>query len=109
MQKKLKSSGNGWELYFPKPILKILGYNPLEVRLLITSKKRSLYIEPINEEDTLKYQNNMVRRLQKSGGSYGLYFPAPLIDILGINPENDFIDVEIFENKLIVKRSENAN
>ena len=51
----------------------------------------------------------MVRRLQKSGGSYGLYFPAPLIDILGINPENDFIDVEIFENKLIVKRSENAN
>ena len=77
MQKKLKSSGNGWELYFPKPILKILGYNPLEVRLLITSKKSSLYIEPINEEDTLKYQNNMVRRLQKKWWKLWVIFSSP--------------------------------
>ncbi len=106
MQKKLKSSGNGWEFYFTKPILKLLGYNPKETNLLITSKNKTLYIEPIEENDLERYKDNMVRKLQKSGCSYGLYLPAPLIEILDVNPENDAIDVEICENKLFIKKYE---
>lgn len=108
MQKKLKTSGNGWEFYFTKPILKLLGYDPTEVKLLITTRKSCLYVKPIQEEDLPKYKNYMIRGLQKSGGSYALYLPAPLIEVLNINPEQDFIDVEITENEFIIKKSENV-
>lgn len=106
MKKKLKSSGNGWELYFSKPILKLLGYNPKEIKVLITSKNKTLFVEPISNQDLEKFENNMVRNFQKSGGSYGLYMPAPLIEVLEINPEIDFIDIEINENKLIIKKAD---
>ena len=33
MQKRLKTSGSGWELYFSKPFLQLLGYNPKETML----------------------------------------------------------------------------
>ncbi len=103
MQRKLKSSGNGWEIYFSKQILKLLGYNPKEVKLLIISNNGELLVEPIdNPQD---YSNSMVRGLQKSGGSYALYIPLPLIDVLEINPEIDFIDIIISNNKFTIRKS----
>lgn len=106
MQKKLKSSGNGWELYFSKPLLKLLGYNPKETKVLITSKNKSLFIEPLSNDDLQKYEDNMVRRFQKSGGSFGLYLPSPLLEVLEIDPETDFLDIDIDENKLIIKKAQ---
>ena len=106
MQKKLKSSGNGWELYLSKQLLKLLGYNPNEIRLLITSNNGALFIEPINIEETEKYKDYMVSKLQRSGGSgYGLYLPTPLIEVLNINPETDFLDIEILGNKFSIKKT----
>lgn len=104
MQKKLKSSGNGWEFYFTKPILKLLGYNPTEVRLLITSKNSCLYIKPVTNKDISKYENNMVRKLQKSGSSYSLYLPTPLIEVLEINPETDYINVAISNDEFVISK-----
>lgn len=104
MKKKLKPSGNGWELYFSKPLLKLLGYNPKENKVLITYKNSALNIKPINESDLKKYENNMVRNFQKSGSSYGIYFPVELIEILGIDPGVDFLNVDIDNNVLIIKK-----
>ena len=102
---KLKTSGNGWELYFSKQLLKLLGYNPETIKLLITCESNSLIVEPIDENELKKYENNMIRKLQKSGGSgAGLYFPAALISVLNLNPETDMIDVEISGNKFSVKK-----
>src|SRR5574344_807156 len=105
MKKKLTTSGNGWILYFSKPLLKLLGYNPKETKVLITVKIKTLYIEEVKPENLEKYSNKMIRRFQKSGSSYGLYFPNPIMDILEINPETDFLDIEIDENKLSVTKA----
>ena len=105
MKKKLNSSGNGWVLYFQKSLLKLLGYNPDEVKILITSKNNSLYFSPVNECEFDKYKNNMVRNFQKSGSGYGIYLPAALIEVMEVDPANDLVDVLIDENKLIVKKA----
>ncbi len=102
MQKKLKSSGSGWELYFTKPMLQLLGYNPKETVLLITSVNKTINIEPV--EDLEKYKNNMIKKLQRSSNSYGLYFTQALLDVLEFNPETDILDIEIAGNKLIIKK-----
>ncbi len=109
MKKKLKASGNGWELYFPKPLLKLLGYDPMNTKILITSKNKALILEPLSEDKFEKYKNNMVRNFQKSGGSYGIYFPETLIDILEINPAEDFIDIDIDESRVILRNCLNVN
>lgn len=105
MKKKLTPSGNGWLLHFSKPLLKILGYSPTETKVLITAKSEILHIEPINPNDFEKYENNMVRGFQKSGTSYGVYFPNALLEILEVNPETDFLNIEIDENKLKIKKA----
>lgn len=107
MKKKLKTSGNGWELYFSKPLLKLLGYNPIETKLLITARTDSLVIEPFVSEDKDILENSMVRGFQKSGSSgYGLYFPNPLIEYLELNPDKDYIDITIDKNKIMIKKAE---
>ena len=44
MQRKLVSSGTGWELYMPKDVLKLLGINPSETRVLFKMDKNVLKI-----------------------------------------------------------------
>lgn len=106
MRKKLKVSGNGWVLYFTKPLLKLLGYNPAETKILITAKGNTLLLKAIEDKDTDEYKNNMVRKFQKNGCSYGLYFPGTLIEVLDIEPETDFLDIEINENIMLIKKAE---
>lgn len=103
MQKKLKSCGTGWEFYFTKPMLQLLGYAPEDTQLLITTSNRILYVEPVTDLET--YKNNMVKPLHKSGYSYALYFTQPLIEILELNPEEDALDIEVDGNKLIIKKA----
>lgn len=104
MQKKLKTSGNGWELYFSKPILKLLGYNPLEVKLLIVADGDILKVRPLQSSELDNFENHMVRKLQKSGGSYALYLPAPLLEVLDINPETDKVEISISGSSFEIKK-----
>ena len=106
MKKKLKPSGNGWVLYFQKSLLKLLGYKPDEIKILIVAKNSCLYFSPVCKDELDKYKNNMVRNFQKSGGGYGIYWPAALIDVLNVDPANDYIDVEIDEDRVIVKKAQ---
>ncbi len=106
MKKKLKPSGNGWVLYFQKSLLKLLGYKPDEIKILIVAKNSCLYFSPVCKDELDKYKNNMVRNFQKSGGGYGIYLPAALIDVLNVDPANDYIYVEIDEDRVIVKKAQ---
>lgn len=106
MKKKLKSSGNGWELYFAKPLLKLLRYNPVDIYVLITAKNDCLTIEPIAKDESAKYADAMVRSFQKSGrNGYGLYFPSSLIEYLEIEPDEDFLDINIDENIMYIRKA----
>ena len=93
-------------LYFQKSLLKLLGYKPDEIKILIVAKNSCLYFSPVCEDELDKYKNNMVRNFQKSGGGYGIYLPAALIDVLNVDPANDYIDVEIDEDRVIVKKAQ---
>ena len=74
------------------------------------NKNGAIFIKPVFKKDIEKYKNNMVRTFQKSGGSFGIYFPIELIEILEINPSVDFLSVEIDENILVIKKYlENGN
>ncbi|MFI3300167.1 MAG: hypothetical protein R3Y28_01980 [Candidatus Gastranaerophilales bacterium] len=105
MRKKLASSGNGWELYLNTPILKLIGLNTQEKKITLIIKRNILYISKFNSEnDTHKalYTKNLVKR----GGGYAVFLPQPILELLNINnPEQDFLDIEIDEDKLIIKKA----
>ena len=104
MKKRLKVSGSGWQLYFGKDLLELLGCNPKDTNVLITAKDEYLIIEPIanNTKDT---KNLMIRKFQKSGTSgYGIYFPNTLIDYLEVDPETDDLDIKISNGKMFIKK-----
>lgn len=103
MNKRLKASGNGWVLYFSKPMLQLLGYNPQTTTLLITTNNKTIFVEPI--ENIEEYKDNMVKKLQRNSNSYGLYFTQPLLEVLDFDPEVDFLDIEIAGNKLIIRKA----
>ena len=104
MKKKLKSSGNCWELYFSKQLLKLLGYNPTDTKVLLTFKNNILIIEPLNEKNMNKYQHNMIRGFQKSGSSHSIYFSNLIIDALEIIPYKDYLDIHIDGDRLEIKK-----
>lgn len=104
MKIKLKISGNGWELYLSKTIIKLLGYNPEQVKLIIKTRENTLFIEPIKEEDVELYSNNLIKGIHKSGGSFGLYLSNSLLSVMKVEPEKDFIDMEITDNKFTLKK-----
>ena len=47
----------------------------------------------------------MIRKLQKNGSSYGLYFPNTFIGILEIDPARDLIDININDDKIILQKA----
>lgn len=105
MKKQLKASGNGWELYFSKSFLKLLGYNPSTTKVLMTFKNKTLFIEPVCNESIDKLKYNMVRGFQRSGSSHSLYFPNTLIEVLEIKPDADYIDIEVDDKTLKIKKA----
>lgn len=104
MKISLKASGNGWHLYMTKPIRKLLRYNPNEIKILIVSKENTLSCEPVRIVDEEKYKDYMLRNLHKSGSGYGIYLPLPLLEVMGVNPETDFVDMEINDDKFVLKK-----
>ena len=103
MQRKLAASGTGWELYMPKDILKLLGFNPLETQVLFTVSKNILKIREINPEKI--NPNLMIKKFNKSGNGYGLYLSASILQLLEINPEIDEVKYLIEDNILKIKKA----
>ena len=103
MKKQLTANSSGWILICPKTLLELVGYNPKETALLITTKDKKIYIEPVNNNTNI--QNKMIRKLQKNGSSYGLYFPNTFIEILEIDPAKDLIDININDDKIILQKA----
>lgn len=104
MKTSLKTTGNGWDLYFPTTILKLLKYDIKNIKILITSKGNVLYCEPVKIEDEEKYKNCLLKNIRKSGSGYGMYIPIALLEVMGVNPETDFVDMEINDDKFTLKK-----
>ena len=72
--------------------------------MLITADNNVLHVEPIANPEN--FPNGLVKKLYKSGGSYGLYLALPLLELLDVNPELDFIDITIVKNTMIIKKAD---
>ena len=105
MKKKLTTSGSGWELYLAKPILKLMGIDPKLSKVLFKIEKKVLIIREVKADESYNVKNFMVRKFTKSGSGWALYIPNTIIELLDINPAYDFIEYEIDDNLLTIKKS----
>lgn len=104
MKKKLIVAGNTWQLYLNKPLVKFLGINDKEYSVLLKIDNKILSVSKINEKDIEKYKDLLIKKLIKRGSGYGLNLTLPVIELLEINPESDFINVEISNDILTIKK-----
>ena len=103
MQRKLVPSGTGWELYMPKDVLKLLGVNPSETKVLCKMDKNVLKI--INTGFEIINQNLLIKKFNKSGNGYGLYISNSIIQFLEINPEVDEVKYVIEDDVLSISKA----
>ncbi len=103
MQRKLVPSGTGWELYMPKDVLKLLGINPKETKVLFKMDKNVLKI--IKTGFDINNENFLIKKFNKSGNGYGLYISNSIIQFLELNPETDEVKYTIEDEILFISRA----
>lgn len=102
MKKTLTTNGNSWQLYINKPIAQMIGINENEYTVSFVIKNKILYIEKTG--NITAHKNLYTKKLIKRSAGYGLNLPLPILELLEINPENDMVEINIDENKLIVEK-----
>lgn len=105
LKKSLTLNGNSWQLYLNKPITRLAGISSSEFTVLLTVEKNVLYVKKLPNDEINKYQDMLVKKLIKRGSGYGLNLPLPILELLEINPVTDILDVDVNNNKLIIKKS----
>ncbi len=103
MQKSLTTNGNTWQLYINKPIAQLIGVNPNEYSVSLVIKNKTLFVEKVCE--TTVKENLCVKKLIKRSAGYGLNLPLPILELLDINPEEDMIEVNVDENRLVIQKA----
>ena len=106
MKKKLTTSGSGWELYLAKPILKLMGIDPKVSKVLFKIEKKVLIIKEIKPQELENHENLMIRKFTKSGSGYALYISNTILELLDINPIEDYIEYELDDNVLSIRKIE---
>ena len=101
MQKKLVPSGTGWELYMPKDVLKLLGFDPKSSQVIFKMDGNILKISKATQEE-ITSENRLVKKFNKSGNGYGLYISNSIIQFLEINPETDSVKYVIRNDVLYI-------
>lgn len=100
LKKKLSLNGNSWVLYINKDFADFMGItdNSREVVLLLKDKK--FFVEAFDKSNNT--ENCFIKKLIKRGSGYGLILTLPLLQLLDINPEVDFLNIDISEKGLII-------
>ena len=105
MKKKLTTCGNTWQLYINKELLQLLGINDKEHTVSIKIQNNTLIVQKITLEKSKNKDNNcIIKKLTKRNSGFGLNFTKLILELLNINPEEDFLNLEIDTNKLIINK-----
>lgn len=105
LKKKLSLNGNSWQLYLTKDIARLIGISESNYSVILRVNKNILSVEKLNINDIKNYENELTKKLIKRGSSYSLNLSVSILELLQINPEIDFVDMEIADKKLIIKKS----
>lgn len=105
MNKKLVPIGNGWSVYMPVHIIKLMGVNPKESKVLFEVDGNILRVNKIDSDD--ESQNTMlVREFIRSGHGYALYIPNTILELLEVKPEKDSVSIKMSKQTLIITKAD---
>ncbi|DAA85468.1 TPA: hypothetical protein CPT87_11270 [Candidatus Gastranaerophilales bacterium HUM_5] len=104
MRKKLKTNGNSWSMYIHKEFSEILGISETNRHVVLVLKKQTLYLQSLAENYKNSQVNFLTKKLIKRGSGYGLIFTLPILELLQINPEIDWIDIEVNKKTIKIKK-----
>lgn len=105
MNKKLVPIGNGWSVYMPVHIIKLMGVNPKESKVLFEVDGNILRVNKIDSDD--ESQNTMlVRKFIRSGPGYALYIPNTILELLEVTPEKDSVSIKMSKQTLIITKAD---
>ncbi len=105
MKKNLITAGNTWQLYLNKPIVKLLGINQDEYTVLLKIENKILSVQKIDAFEEKNYTKNfLVKKLIKRTSGFGLNLARPLLELMEINPESDFLNLEVCDKVLLIKK-----
>ncbi len=79
-----------------------MGINKDEYLVDIKIDKKILYVS--KSMKNFSKSSNLTKKLIKRGSGFGLNFSIPILELLEISPEKDFLDVSLQENSLIIKK-----
>ena len=105
MNKKLVPIGNGWSVYMPVHIIKLMGVNPKESKVLFEVDGNILRVNKIDSDD--ESQNTMlVRKFIRIGHGYALYIPNTILELLEVTPEKDSVSIKMSKQTLIITKAD---
>lgn len=103
MKKALQANGNSWQLYINKPLADILGITSDNYVISLVVREKVIHIQLHNDAEEVS-SGMLTKKLIRRGSGYGLNISKPLLEVLEIDPENDVINIDIYENKLVIKK-----
>ena len=101
-KKQLKTNGNSWFLYINKTITELMGITKDDCRVTLLFEKKKLYVQKYLDNN----KNLLTKKLMKRGGGYGLILSQPMLALLSVNPEKDFIDIDMEDGILVIQKSD---
>lgn len=104
MKKALQANGNSWQLYINKPLADIIGITKTNYMVTLVVQNKTICIQLY--DNAIKATGLLVKKLIKRGSGYGLNISKPLLEILEINPEADILNIDVSNNKLIIKKDD---
>ena len=99
---KLAIRNNSIFIYLTKAMIQLLHIVPENTFFIFTLKNKCLCI---TEADETSKNMPFATKVRKTGSGWGIYLSKSMVEILDINPETDFIDIDIEDNVLIVKKA----
>lgn len=103
MKKKLIHIGNGWSIYIPSHILKLMGINPKESNVIFDVAEDVLEVRKADPNDP-DLNALMLRKFIRSGHGFALYIPNTILQLLAVEPEKDVVSLVMNKQKLIIKK-----
>lgn len=105
MKKKLVPIGNGWSIYMPVHIIKLMGVDPKEAKVLFEVDENNLRVTKIDSDDK-SVDQLLVRKFIRSVHGYALYIPNTILELLEVNPEKDLISFKMQKQTLIINKTQ---
>lgn len=99
VKKKLSINGNSWVLYVNKSIAEAMGLSLENRNIELYFKDKVLYINLKTDDNKL-----LVKKMIKRGAGYGLVLSLPFLALLDIEPNRDFVLMDLNNKTLTVRK-----